>query len=944
MKGDGSESAVKPAKELVKGMNAKDKSAAAEQFVKEWTGIGQEDEHCHKFWLGMMQDVLGVENALSCIDFEKKVKLKGGSTKRIDGYIARTRVLIEQKSIDIDLDKPQNGHDGQTPFEQAKFYNDNLNFDEKARWIIVSNFKEIRIYDMNDVLADPIIIMLPELPEKLSAFDILKVERSEQIRFEETISKEAGDLTQKLYDMLIQQYADPTSEETLHSLNELCVRIVFCLYAEDADEFADNQFHDYIAAFSPNHIRAALKDLFRVLDTPIEERDPDDDPMLLAFPYVNGGLFRHEIRIPQFTEELKKLIIEEASESINWRNISPTIFGAVFESTLSAKARRGGGMHYTSVNNIHKVIDPLFLEELTSELEEIRGIAQPNQRKKKLLEYQDKLASLTFLDPACGSGNFLTESYLSLRRLENRVISEVVTASKHLGEGQIVFDGAYETLSIKVDIRQFYGIEINDYAVSVAMTALWIAESQMMKETQSIINKSLDFLPLKTNPNIIKGNALRMDWNDVVASNKLTYIMGNPPFIGYTYQSAEQKEDLKTYTGYESKNIDYVSGWYYKAAEYANKTSVRCAFVSTNSITQGEQVAAVWKPLFERFGLHIDFAWRTFKWGSESNDAAAVHCVIVGFSSAENNKKRKLYINTQELHEADNINAYLVEAPTVFIEKRNKPISDVVEIIRGSQPTDDGNLILTEEEKEELLNKEPQAAPLIRPFMMGKDFIYRKPRYCLWLVGASPSVLRACPLVMERVERVRKFRSESKKEATRKKAETPTLFDEIKDCKTDYVAIPVVSSENRKYIPIDYISKDVIAGNKLFEMPAATLYHFGVLTSSVHMAWTRAVCGRLEMRYSYSNTIVYNNFPWCTPTGEQKAAIEKTAQAILDARAKYPNDSLADLYDEAVMPPELRKAHQANDAAVMKAYGFDKDMEESAIVAALMDMYQKITA
>ena len=547
-------------------------------------------------------------------------------------------------------------------------------------------------------------------------------------------------------------------------------------------------------------------------------------------------------------------------------------------------------------------------------------------------------------DPACGSGNFLTETYLSLRRLEN----EVLRVLKH---GQITFGDANWN-PIQVSISQFYGIEINDFAVTVAKTALWIAESQMLKETEKIVLMHLDFLPLKSYTNIIEGNALRIDWEDVVPKNELNYIMGNPPFVGYSLQSKSQKEDiLSIYVDEKGKpyktagKIDYVSGWYWKAAQLMQGTAIRTAFVSTNSITQGEQVAGVWKPLYERFDIHIDFAYRTFIWDSEASLKAHVHCVIVGFSIALNPNARLLY-TAERFQEVENINAYLVAADNVFIEARSKPICGVPILQNGGKPTEGGFLILSEEEKDNLIITEPQISPFIRPYMMGKDFIDRKPRYCLWLVNVNPILLNKCPQVKKRIQQVREYRLSSPKLATQKKAETPMLFDEVRECKTDYVAIPKVSSENRRYIPIEYLKSEIIPGDSIFMIPETTLYHLGVLTSNIHMAWMRAVCGRLKSDYRYSNTIVYNNFPWPNPTEEQKAKIERTAQAILDARAIYPDSSLADLYDELTMPPELRKAHQANDRAVMDAYGFTKGhparTSESACVAELMRMYQKL--
>ena len=482
---------------------------------------------------------------------------------------------------------------------------------------------------------------------------------------------------------------------------------------------------------------------------------------------------------------------------------------------------------------------------------------------------------------------------------------------------------------IKVSISQFYGIEINDFAVTVAKTALWIAESQMLKETEEILLINLDFLPLKTNANIVEGNALRIDWNEVIPKENLNYIMGNPPFVGYSLQSKEQKEDiLSIYVDENGRSyrtagkIDYVAGWYFKSAELMHETGIRAALVSTNSITQGEQVSAIWKPLYDRFGIHIDFAHRTFIWDSEASIKAHVHCVIVGFS-CEKNDNRRILFDKGERTIVDNINPYLVNADNIFVDALKSPLSDVPILLNGGKPTEGGFLILSEEEKNDLLNKEPQASVYIRPYMMGKDFIDRKPRYCIWLVNANPSILKTCKLVLERIEKVKEYRLSSPKEATRKKAETPMLFDEVRECLEGYIAIPKVSSERRSYIPIEYLPAEIIPGDKLFMIPGANMYHFGILTSNVHMAWMRAICGRLKSDYSYSNSLVYNNFPWPSPTDEQKAKIEQTAQGILDARTLYPDSSLADLYDPLTMPPELRKAHMENDKAVMRAYGFN---------------------
>ena len=612
----------------------------------------------------------------------------------------------------------------------------------------------------------------------------------------------------------------------------------------------------------------------------------------------------------------------------------------MFESTLNPETRRSGGIHYTSIENIHKVIDPLFFDDLRAELDGILEVSVERTRRAKLEAFQSKLASLTFLDPACGSGNFLTETYLSLRRLENEAISA-------LHHDQITLDIGNP---IKVSIGQFYGIEINDFAVTVAKTALWIAESQMMKETEDVVHMSLDFLPLRSYANIVEGNAMRLDWEGVVDKLKLDYIMGNPPFVGYSLQSKEQKADiLSVYVDEKGKpyktagKIDYVAGWYFKASQFIQGTSIRAAFVSTNSITQGEQVAGVWKPLFERFGIHIDFAHRTFRWDSEASLKAHVHCVIVGFSVADNTKAKMIFDN-EAPKTVKNINAYLLDADNVFIESRSKAICDVPEMLYGNKPTDGGFLFLSPEEYQEALSKEPSIKKYIRRIYGATEFINNKERYCLWLVGVSPSEMRESKFIMSRVNSVREFRLSSTKEATRKSAETPSLFQEIRQPDGEYIIVPRHSSEERKYIPLGFVSPKVVVNDAVLIVPNANRYHFGVLTSNVHMSWMRAVCGRLEMRYRYSKDIVYNNFPWPTPTDEQRAKIEQTAQAILDARALYPDSSLADLYDETTMPPELRKAHQDNDRAVMRAYGFSvRDTTEASCVAELMRMYEKLT-
>ena len=909
---------------------------AARQFVNKWHGKGNEDEDGRSYWIDLLHNVLGMENVTDRVDFEKKVYVDGNK-KRIDAYIPETRVLIEQKSLGKALDQKihNSGDIDLTPYEQAKRYNDNLAFSERARWIITCNFAQIWIYDMGQANTKefaPVKLELADIQTKYSLLDFLIKKEVKEISHEMEISIKAGDIVGKLYDAFIKQYKDPTNEHSLKSLNALCVRLVFCLYAEDAGIFGERaMFHDYLQSYRTERMRNALIDLFRVLDQKPEDRDPYLEPELAAFPYVNGGLFSDEnIEIPMFSDEIRELLLVEASENFNWSDISPTIFGAVFESTLNPETRRSGGMHYTSIENIHKVIDPLFLDDLKAELAEIEKIQVKNTRNRKLHQFQDKLASLEFLDPAAGSGNFLTETYLSLRRLENRVVSDLTGGQMMLGD---VLD------PIKVSITQFHGIEINDFAVTVAKTALWIAESQMMKETEAIIVQHLDFLPLTTNANIVEANALRIDWSDVVDKSKLNYIMGNPPFVGYTYQSVEQKADIESVIAGAGKKIDYVACWYYKAAEYIKSTKIEVAFVSTNSITQGEQVSSIWKPLLENYNVHILFAWRTFQWDSEANLKAHVHCVIIGFCDYYSVKQKTIYDGDQAV-QGNIINPYLLNAPNIIIESRVRPLCSVPIMRKGSQPTDGGNLIIKDEDYENFISKEPASKNYIKLFLGSDEFINGKRRYCLWLKNTSPSELSSMPLVMDRIEKVRAFRLSSKKSATRKWADFPTLFTEDRQPNTNYIAIPEVSSQRRRYIPMGFLSPDTICSNKLQVIPDATIYQFGILTSNVSMAWMRVVCGRLKSDYDYSGNIVYNNFPWPSPTDEQKSKIEQTAQSILDARALYPDSSLADLYDPLTMPPELRKAHTANDIAVMRAYGFSTKMSEADCVAELMKMYQ----
>lgn len=907
---------------------------------------GYEKGESQPFWLSLLRDVYGVEHPEQFITFEEQVHLD--HTSFIDGTIPSTKVLIEQKGLGKDLKKPIKQSDGTllTPFQQAKRYITELPLSQHPRWVVTCNFEKFFVYDMERPGGGPEEILLENLEKEYYRLQFLVDEGSEHLKREMEVSIAAGEMVGLLYDAFHKQYADPDSEHALKSLNVLCVRLVFCLYAEDAGIFGHHgMFHDYLAEYDTRHMRKALVELFKVLDTTPENRDPylkDDNPQLAAFPYVNGGLFANEdIEIPPFTDAIRALLLDKASTDFNWSEISPTIFGAVFESTLNPETRRSGGMHYTSIENIHKVIDPLFLDDLKKELGEICEIAVEKTRKRKLENFQNKLASLTFLDPACGSGNFLTETYICLRRLENEVL-------RILSHGQISFGDAGWN-PIQVSLEQFYGIEINDFAVTVAKTALWIAESQMMKETEEIVLMHLDFLPLKSYTNITEGNALRINWADVVPKQELSYIMGNPPFVGKKEQTPEQKKDLlnlysKGISGVG--NMDYVTGWYIKAAEYMQGTKIHAAFVSTNSITQGEQPPVLWTKL-QQYGTNIIFAYRTFIWSSEATMKAHVHCVIIGFCNERFIGEKHIFTDTRYVV-VENINPYLVDAPTILIRSRSKPLADVPEMCYGSMPIDNNNLILDEEAVQQLLKENLENEQFIREYVGGEELLNGKKRWCIWLDGVDPTLYMKSKFIMGRIEANRQYRLYgSTRPQTNKAAETPQLFGEIRQPQNGALVIPKVSSEDRRYIPISYIKPGVIINGSALMIPNANLYHFGILSSNVHNSWMRVVAGRMKSDYQYSAGMVYNTFPWPNASQQQIEEIKKAAKGILDAREQHTNINLANMYKEKnfILFGDLKTAHDNLNRAVMQAYGFDiKTTTESKCVAGLMKMYQDLVS
>ena len=914
-------------------------------FIECWKNHGDEKSETQKFWLEFLSEVCGVDEPTKSIDFEKRVELKHKSF--IDGYVLSTRIIIEQKSFDVDLDKSEKQSDGTflTPFEQAKRYYDWLPKSEKGNYIVVCNFQEFRIHDMEHPKAKPEIIKLENLEREWRKFlfliDVNAL--SPKDIHEEEISIKAGELVKKLKSSLKSRYKNSVSKNSLKSLTILCVRIVFLLYAEDSGLFNKNQFHDFLK--KQNNPRRALIDLFEVLSQKIGERDFYLDEDLKNFPYVNGGLFEEKnIEIPLLDGEPLEIILNEMSEGFDWSGINPTIFGAIFESVLDSDERRSGGMHYTSIENIHKVIDPLFLDELKKELEDFINLPsatkkQKESKTKKFIEFQDKLSKLKFFDPACGSGNFLTETYLSLRRLENRGLEELMNQQINFASGDFT--------PIKISLGQFFGIEINDFAVAVARTALWIAESQMMNETKNIIQIADDVLPLKNFNNVIEANALTFDWTTLVKSDELNFIMGNPPFIGQSVRTKEQSDEMSLIWGkgeIETK-LDYVICWYKKAVDFMKNTKIKAAFVSTNSICQGESVPTFWKKMIDS-GIVINFAYRAFVWTSEAVEKAAVHCVIVGFSNFENNEAKFIFDGENKI-EAAHINPYLYDAPDIWIMNRiNKPQNGLPKMTTGNPPTDDGGLLLTADEKRQIETKYPILKKYIRPFIGAREFLHDKlgefSRYCLWFKDGNPSDYAKIPEIKERFQKVKVIREKSNADRIKKMADFPSLFCQIRQPDSTYLVIPRVSSENRKYIPIGFISPEIIASDACSIIPDVSIYEFAILSSSVHMAWTKLISGRLEMRIRYSPA-VYNNFVWPSVSEKQKSKIEMTAKKILEAREKFPESSLADLYDPLTMPEELLKAHKANDAAVCEAYGFSKDISEEEIVSELMSLYEKFS-
>lgn len=911
------------------------------EFVGRWSGHGDEKQETQRFWLDLLQNVLHVDDALGSTLFEYRTVGNGF----IDVLCPDARLLVEQKSSGVDLDRPEVRQGTPvTPVQQALRYADALPFSLKPAVLCTCSFDRFRFYDLERdprATGSPVDeFTLDQLPEHVDTLRRIFSDEHSRLVVQQKLSEHAGVLVADLHNALARQYADPDDPRAHHALATLTVRLVFALYAEDAGLFPADAFSDYVKSYDAAHLRRALLDLFDVLDTPREDRDPYLEEELDRFDYVNGGLFRERVEVPPFTEEIRRAIIH-AGERFTWRDISPVIFGSLMEETLSHDQRRKGGMHYTTVKNIHRLIDPLFLNGLKAELDGIEHDPAIGERARanRLRKYQDKLASLRFLDPACGSGNFLTETFLQLRALENRVIGDLLHGQGYVEFGQDTDAGSL----VKVRIDQFHGIEVNDFAVSVAKTALWIAEQQALDDTEDIAGQTLNHLPLHDSGNIVQANALRYDWNELLPADQCSYIMGNPPFIGHQWRTDTQQDDMDlVFKGYKSYGkLDYVCAWFAKTVDYVGVRDIHSAFVATNSICQGESVTILWQQLAEK-GIAIEYARRTFVWDSQTTDEAHVHVVIVGFApSAHAGPTRLLFDSDDQCHEVPHINGYLVDFEDVFIRNRSKSVNkDAPEMTKGSQPTDGGYLILNEDEKNELLNKYPDLSHVIRSYVGGREFLHKRNRWCLWFRNATLSDY-AYPEIRDRLNAIAEYRAKSPTASVRRDADTPALFTQIRQPETAYLGVPEVSSGRREYLPVGYMPSDVIASNKLRFIPTDSLFIFGLLSSHIHMVWIRTVAGRLKSDFSYSPS-VYDSFVF---PNENRDAIAKAAQAILDARKPYENKELGDLYDpdDRFFYPDLMAAHRNLDREVAKAYGIAIDASDEMILKKLFCLYRDRT-
>lgn len=885
------------------------------KFSKEWENETSEHAEAKSFWDGFF-NVFGISRR-RVATFEKSVKKVGGEQGFIDLFWKGV-LLVEHKSKGKNLEKA---------YAQAKDYFPGLKESELPKYILVSDFENFVLYDLDE--GGERRFTLSQFPQNIELFGFIAGYQKQEIKEQDPVNIDAAEKMGELHDKLKE------IGYTGHDLEVFLVRLLFCLFADDTGIFEKNLFRDYIdeETHEDGHdLGFHLAGLFEILDKPVKNRAKNIDEILNKFPYVNGSLFSERLAIASFDSEMRELLLESAA--LDWGLISPAVFGSLFQSAMDVGERRILGAHYTSEENILKVIKPLFLDDLWNEFEKIKNTK--SRRIESLNAFHEKLASLRFLDPACGCGNFLIISYREIRLLELEVIRELLR-----GQMTLTID-----LWVKVDVDQFYGIEIDEFASQIAQVALWLIDHQMNMKVSNEFGEYFVRLPLRKRPHIVHGNALQLDWESVAPKDELNYILGNPPFVGNSMLTPNQKEDLKHATKELSKmgHLDFVAGWYIKAAEYIRFTKIKVGLVSTNSVCQGEQALIVWKYLMYQKDVEIYFAHQTFQWSNEARGKAAVYCVIVGFSSMKGLPKILFsYPNIKgepTSKSVDMINQYLLDAPTIFIESRRKPISDTPPMIYGTKPTDGGHLIFTEVEKETFINKEPLSEKYFRPWVGAHELINGYQRYCLYLADCPPTELRRMPYVIECVEGVRKMRLESKAPSTQKWADFPTRFKQDNATNSDILIIPRVTSENRKYVPIGYFDYPTICSDSAFQLIEADSYLFGMLNSSMHMAWMRTVCGRLKGDYRYSNTLVYNNFVFPEPSEKQKSDIEKKARNILEVRSKYPDSTLADLYDSLATPPDLLKAHQDLDKSVEKAYGSTFKTDEER-VAFLFELYQE---
>jgi hypothetical protein len=896
----------------------------AAQFSEEWKDETSESGEKQTFW-NQFFNIFGVDRRRVAV-YEQQVRKLSGASGFIDLFWPG-ELVVEHKSHGEPLDPA---------FDQAADYLLSLSPEEHPRYVITSDFRTIRLYDLAAAGDTNMLqISLKDLPQKVDHFSFIAGYRKQEIHEEDPVNRKAAERLAELHDQL------KNTGYGGHDLEVLLVRILFCLFAEDSLVFGKNQFHDFIynrTDIDGSDLGAQLNQLFEVLNTAKSTRQTNLDESLHAFPYVNGKLFEERIAPASFDHRMRDRILD-AAHDMNWSEISPAIFGAMFQSVMDPEKRRNLGAHYTSEHNILKAIKPLFLDSLWGEFE----IAKDNQQV--LNEFHKKIASLKFLDPACGCGNFLVVSYREIRRLELSILKKIYTVpGLHPNELELDLEAV-----TKCNVDQFYGIEIEEFPAQIAQVALWLTDVQANNEASDYFGKPLVRLPLLHSPSIINSDALDTEWTNVIEPTKLDYLLGNPPFAGKQLQTDKQKAQIELlFEGHNGAgNLDYVSGWYVKAIKYIQGTDIKVAFVSTNSITQGEQVSILWSYMLER-GTWINFAHKTFRWSNEGSGSAGVYCIILGFWLEEAKHKQIFeYVDVSgEPHakNVDNINPYLVDAPNILVKATPKPLSNVPEMVWGSKPVDDGNFILNDDEKMNITKNDPVAAKYIKPLLSTKEYLNGETRWCLWLKDASPSDIRSSKILFQRVQNVRSFRQKSKKAATQEAAQRSTEFAELRQPDTTFIVVPLTTSENRLYVPLGFFDEKYIVNNSVSYLPHASYYEFGILESEMHMVWMRYVCGRLEGRYRYSNTLVYNNFPWPSPNSSEKEKIAELGREIIKVRDSFKDNSLADLYDPIAMPVNLLRAHRSLDQAVDSIYRKKRFTSESERMNYLLKKYQNISA